>query len=349
MLYKFSVAQIALFLVALILMPVPAAAQGGSGELPGSKPAPRPRREVASVITAITLDKSIESRLDPRTSDKIAAGNFFQEYDWKAAQANDLYSLKLQTEDPNIVVQIFDKENVEVPLSKDTSGNWSVKTNTGGLPADGDYIVRVSGRIGVRKAVPYTLTVARQGLLPAIYNERFQNIILKFRESDPASVDETLTRLDELAAEDDYKPSALEFIGIIQLYNKGDFEKAEKAMERAIKANGAAVLRIYHDKQWRSMIKGADGKLNFQETQTGWIRIRPGRLVISDYSNRTLATLENGKVTEVLKIESGDSSLVSVAADGAPTPYIFMPGTKQAAEADIVIRLIQKHVVGGAN
>lgn len=351
MLYKFSVAQIALFLVALILMPVPAAAQGGSGELPGTKPAPgaRPRREGAPAITAITLDRAIESRLDPRTSDKIAAGNFFQEYDWPAARANDLYTIRLQTEDPNIVVQVFDRENIEVPLSKDASGNWSVKTNTGGLPADGDYIVRVSGRIGVRKAVPYTMTVARQGLLPAIYNERFQNIILNFRESDPASVDETLARLDELAAEDDYKPGALEFIGIIQLYNKGDFEKAEKAMERAIKANGAAVLRIYHDKQWRGTVKGADGKFNFQEPQTGWLRIRPGRLLIADFGNRTLATLENGKVTEVLKIESGESSLVSVAADGAPTPYIFMPGTKQAAEADIVIRLIQKHVVGGSN
>jgi len=349
MLYKFSVAHIAHFLVALILLPVMAAAQGGSGELPGTKPAPRPRREGAPAISAITLDKSIESRLDPRTSDKIAAGNFFQEFDWPAARANHLYSIKLQTEDPNIVVQVFDRENVEVPLSKDASGNWSVKTTTGGLPADGDYIVRVSGRIGVRKAVPYTLTFARQGLLPAIYNERFQNIILKFRESDPTSVDETLTKLDELAAEDDYKPGALEFIGIIQLYNKGDFEKAEKAMERAIKANGAAVLRIYHDKQWRGMIKSADGKFNFQEPQTGWIRIRPGRLVISDYSNRTLAAIENGKVTEVLKIESGDSSLVSVAAEGAPTPYIFMPGTKQAAEAEIVMRLIQKHVVAGSN
>ncbi len=352
MLYKFSVARIALPLFALLLIPVTALAQGGSGELPGTKPAPKPRaqpKEAAPVITTITLNEAIESRLDSRSSDKIASGHFFQQYDW-TARAQDHYSLKLETEDPNFVVQVFDKDNVEIPLSRDmNSGVYSIKTPSGSVPADGDYQVRVSGPIRSRRAVPFTLTVNRLGLLPNIYNERFQNIILKFRETEPSSVDETLQNLEQLAADDDQKPGAFEFIGIIQLYNKSDFEKAEKAMEQAIKASGAAVIRISHDKQWRKMVKAKNGEFNWQEPQTGWLRIRPGNLLISDYSNRTLARIESGKVLELSKILTASNNMVSVLADGEKRPYIFLPGTKQLAEADLVIKLIQMHVMSKTN
>jgi len=351
--YRLSLAGVVLPLAALFLIPVSAAAQGGSGELPGAKPAapgtkPKTAKEAAPVVTSITLNQAIESRLDPRSSDKIASGNFFQQYDWTAAKAQDHYSLKLETQDPNILVQVFDKENVEIPLARDAD-TFSIKTQSGGLPADGDYVVRVSGQIRVRRAVPFTLSVNRLGLLPNIYNERFQNIILKFRETDPASVDETLTKLEELAADDDQKPGAFEFLGIIRLYNKGDFENAEKAMDQAIKANGAAVIRISHDKQWRKMVKAKNGDFNWQEPQTGWLRIRPGNLLITDFSNRTLAKIESGKVIELSSIMTADNNMVSVLAEGEKRPYIFMPGTKKAAEADLVIKLIQNHVMGKAN
>lgn len=350
MLYKSSVAHIVLILAAFLLTPVTASAQGGSGELPGSKPAPvvkpKPVREGAPAITTITLDKTIESRLDPRTSDKIAAGNYFQEYDWSAARAMDHYSIKFETEDPKLNVQVFDKENVEIPLARDAAtGSYSIKSQNGGLPADGDYVVRVSGLIPGRRAVQFSLTVNRVGLLPGIYNDRFQKILLSFRESEPASVDETLKSLEELAAEDEGKPGAFEFLGIIRLYNKGDIEGAEKAMAQAIRARGAAVIRISHDKQWRAMAKAKNGGFNWQEPQTGWLRIMQGTLLITDFSNRTLARIETGKLTQISKIITADNNLVSVLADGEKRPYLFLPGTRQTAEADLVIKLIQTHVM----
>lgn len=348
--------RIFLLLIALIIIQSYGNAQGGSGELPGTKPttAPKPKaaaapKEAAPVVTTVTLNEAIESRLDSRSSDKTANGHTFQQYTL-TAKAQDQYSIKLETEDPNFIVQILDKDNAEVPLAKDAgSGIYSIKTATGGLPADGDYQVRVSGPVRARRAIPFTLTVNRLGLLSNIYNERFQSTIIKFRETDPASVDETLAKLEELAKDDDQKPGAFEFLGIIYLYNKGDLEKAEQAMEQAIKAKGAAVIRITHDRQWRKMVKAKNGDFNWQEPQTGWLRIRPGTLLISDFSNKTLASIEGVKVLELSKIVTASNNMVSVLSDGEKRPYIFLPGTKEVTEADLVIKLIQTHVMGKTN
>jgi len=229
------------------------------------------------------------------------------------------------------------------------SGEFKINSPTGALPADGEYRVRVTGAAGGKSAVPYSLRVNRLGLAGNIYNERFNQIVINFRETDPASVDETLTKLEELAKDDSGKAGAFEMLGIIYLYNKRAFDKAEAAMQQAIKLNGAAVVKISYHSQWRRMVKLKSGSFGFEDARTGWLRIRPGQVALTDPANKTLASLTGAQIKELSKILTATNNLVTVTADNPRKPFIFAPGSGQQAEADLVIKLIQHYVMGKAN
>lgn len=336
-------------------------AQGKSGELPGpsARPTPTPAPKggtksarpapivapPAPTIPAITYNQTIKSRLDPKASERAPNGNLFEEH-LLNAKSSDLLAFQLQTDNPSLAVQVFDKDNAEIPLAKDAStGNFTITTRNNGLPGDGEYKVRVIGTVSHKISTSYALTVNRIGLLPEFYTERLQKIILNFRESDPASADETLSKLEELIKDDGAKPGAFEFLGIIYLYHRHDLEKAAKAMEQAIKANGAAVIKISFDSQWRRMVKSKSGDFNWQDPRNGWLRIRPGQLLLTDASHKSLATLNGAQIKNLTKQVSSTNNLVVIAADGVRNPFVFLPGTKEQAEADLVIKLIQSYVV----
>jgi len=334
-------------------------AQSGTGELPGTKPAPAPSAKGAKrpspatpasapVTPTLTFGGETKWKLDPKTSDKGAAGSFFEDMILNATSA-DWLTFRVESENPSLGLQILDKDNAEVAVAKDSSGNFKINTQTGGLPVDGEYRVRVSGAVSGKNAVPFTVKVTRLGLTPAAYSERLQKIRVNYGESDPALIDEALAKLEELGKDDSNRPTTFEMLGIIYLYNRKDFEKAEQAMTQAIKANGAAVVKIAFDTQWRRMAKLRSGDFGFEDARTGWLRIRPGQLTLTDLSNKPLASLNGQQIKEMSKILTAANSMVTITTDNARRPFIFAPGSMLPAEADLVIRLIQNHVMGKTN
>ncbi|MGH9939317.1 MAG: hypothetical protein ACREAM_24005 [Blastocatellia bacterium] len=336
-------------------------AQSGTGELPGTKPAAAPNTKGAkrpspgtpatpptSVTPTLAFGAEIKGKLDPKASDKGAAGNYFEDHILNA-KGDDLLTFRIESENPSLGLQILDKDTAEVAVAKNSSGDFKINTPTGGLPADGEYRVRVTGALTGKNAVPFTLTVNRLGLTSIAYTERFQKIYANYRESDPASVDETLAKLEELGKDDTGRPTTFELLGIIYLYNRRDAGKAGQAMEQAIKANGAAVVKILFDGQWRRMAKLRSGDFGFEDARTGWLRIRPGQLLLTDLSNKALASLNGQQIKELSKIVTAAYNMVTITADNARRPFVFAPGTMQQAEADLVVRLIQNHVMGKTN
>jgi hypothetical protein len=81
----------------------------------------------------------------------------------------------------------------------------------------------------------------------------------------------------------------------------------------------------------------------------GWLRIRPGQLTLTDLSNRPLASLNGAQIKELTKSVTATYNLVYITGDNPRKPFIFAPGSLQLAEADLVIKLIQNHVMGKTN
>ena len=342
---------------ALILFPPFSAnlkvyAQSGTGELLGTKPTPTPKggakssaKPAAPVTPTLEFDQESKGRLDPRNSEK-EGGNLVEDHILNA-KSEDLLFFQLRSAETNLSLQIRDKDKNEVAVNKDAAtGDFKINTPNGGLPADGEYRVRVVGTAG-RTAVPFSLKVVRVGLTPNVYNQRFKQIVLNFRESDPASVDETLTKLEELTKDDSSKAGAFELLGIVYLYNKPDIAKAEQAMDQAIKLNGAAVVKITYDGQWRRMAKLRGGKFGWEDPRTGWLRIRPGQVDLTDPSNKILATVTGAQIKELSKILTASSNLITVT--GERRQFIFEPGSGKQEEADLVIKLVQTHVMKRTN
>jgi hypothetical protein len=354
--------HVAVSLVLILLFSLNASfkvyAQSGTGELPGAKPTPTPKggkpaakpgtpAPAAPVTPTLTFGEEVKGKLDPRTSDKGPAGTIFEDH-ILVAKSEDLLTFRIESENPSLGLQILDKDKAEVPVAN-SSGEFKINTQTGGLPADGEYRVRVTGAVSGRNAVPFTLKVNRLGLTPAAYGERFQQIFANYRETDQASADEALAKLEELAKDDATRPTTFEMLGIIYLYNRKDVEKAEQAMEQAIKTNGAAVVKIAFDGRWRRIAKLRTGNFGFEDARTGWLRIRPGNLTLTDLSNKTLATLNGQQIKEMSKIVTSTNNMVSITAMNVRNPFIFAPGSMQSAEADLVVKLIQNHVMGKTN
>lgn len=328
-------------------------AQSGTGELPGTKPTPTPKpgaktpvKPAAPVTPTLVFDQEVKGRIDPRGSEKASGGGLFEDHILNA-KSEDLLTFQLQSANTNLGLQILDKDNAEIAVVKDqAAGVFKIKTPNGGLPADGEYHVRVVGAAG-KSAVPFSLKVVRVGLTPNVYNERFNQIVLNYRETDAASADESLAKLEELAKADSSKPGAFEFIGIISLYNKSDVAKAEQAMEQAIKLNGAAVVKISYDVQFRRMARLKNGKTGWEDARTGWLRIRSGQVEVTDPSNKILATVTGAQIKELSKILTANSNLITVT--GERRQFVFEPGSGKQEEADLVIKLIQTHVMKRTN
>jgi hypothetical protein len=342
-------------------------AQSGKGALPTTKPTPAPKPRptttkpstpappvapVTPVTPTLVFNQELNGRLDPQGSEKGAGGSLFQEYILNA-KSNELLTIRLQSETPALGLQILDGEKKEVALTKDAaSGEFKISSPTGALPGDGEYRLRVTGAVSGKTTIPYTVRVNRLGLTGNAYNERFNNIYTAYAalpEGNSAGLDETLAKLEELAKDDENRATTFELLGIIYLYNKHDAAKAGQAMEQAIKLKGAAVVKINYDSQWRRMAKLRSGNFGWEDARTGWLRIRPGQIALTDPSNKTLASLSGPQIKELSKILTATSNLVTITAENVRKPFVFAPGSGQQAEADLVIKLIQNYVMGKTN
>jgi hypothetical protein len=335
-------------------------AQGGTPKLTGAEPAPTPKprpstRDTRSsspshtpVIHTLAFGEWRNGRLDPKTSDKNADGGFYEEMILNA-KSDDWLTFHLEGDNPLLGLQILDKNNAEVPIEKDPSGDYKINTPTGGLPADGEYRVRVTGVLIGRTASPFTINVNRLGLTTMVYVDRYQNIYSNYRKEDPVSVVETVAKLEALGRDNPSRSTAFELLGIIHLEVRRDVENAEAAMERALKANGSAVFQISFDNQWRRMAKLRSGDFAFEESRSGWLKIGPGQLTITDLSGKTLGTLNGQQIKELSKNLVGAHAMVTINANNARKPYVFATKTLAQPETDLVMRLIQNHVMGKAN
>jgi hypothetical protein len=158
-----------------------------------------------------------------------------------------------------------------------------------------------------------------------------------------------VAQLEALAKADPSRSPAFERLGIIYLDPLRDVEKAQVAMEQAIKNKGVAVIRIAFDSQWRRLAKVKSGEYGFEDARWGWLKIRPGQVTLVDPVNKPLATVNGMQIKEFSKNLVSAYSLVTITADNQRKPFVFMPKSTASAETDLIMNLIQNHVVGKVN
>jgi tetratricopeptide (TPR) repeat protein len=307
------------------------------------KPAPRPAAPPVPVTPKLIFSQEVKERLDLKSLGKIPGGALFAEFILNA-KADDWLNFQLEGEDPDLAVQILDADKNQVPVARGGPNLFKINTQTGGVPADGEYRLRVTGK----QAAPFSLTVNRQGLTVNVFNERFNRTYASIRETDPASIDAAIAEFEALARDDGYRPMTFEQLGLMYLYNRKDFDKAAAAMEQAITLNGAAVVKITFDAQWRRMARQRSGKTDWDDARTGWLRIRPGQLILTDPGNRPLVTISGAQIAEMSSITSASYHLVSITGMQR-RQFLFAPGSREKAEADLVVKLIQNHVLRKTN
>ncbi|HEX5081050.1 MAG TPA: hypothetical protein VFY40_03325 [Blastocatellia bacterium] len=341
------------------------AAQDPTGALPGTKPATNPSSAPATkptptaanrskpapttkVVLTLSVDEESKGNLDPRSSDKNEDGSFYEEM-ILTVKSEDSLSFHVEGDNPLLGLQLLDKSKAEVPLAKDASGDFKLATATGGAPADGEYFVRVTGILIGKSPVPFKIKVTRLGLTAIAYVERFNEINKNYREDDPASVQTSVEQLEALAKADPSRSPAFERLGIIYLDPLKDFAKAEVALDQAIKNKGVAVIRIAFDSQWRRLEKAKSGDYIFEDARWGWLKIRHGQVTLADPANKPLATVTGTQIKEFSKNLVSAYNTITINAEGARKPYVFMPKSTAPAETDLILKLIQDHVAGKDN
>jgi hypothetical protein len=184
-------------------------------------------------------------------------------------------------------------------------------------------------------------------LTAVAYVERFNRILASYNNKDPASVDETVVKLEKLAKDAPNYPAAFERLGIIYLEVRKDAAKAEWAMDRAVKTNGAAIFQVAFDNKWRQMTKLRSGDMGFEDKRIGWLKIQAGIITLQDAgNNKTLVTISGPQIKELSKNVVSAYNLVTITTKNSRKPYIFAPEAMRQVEADLVVKLINNHVVG---
>jgi hypothetical protein len=201
-----------------------------------------------------------------------------------------------------------------------------------------------------RKSAPKS---NRASLTAEEYSVRYGQIYYDYANS-KASLDVTVTRLEELvkfATVDSTRSTTNQFLGLLYLHGRHDVAKAEAAMDMAIKNNGSAIVEITFDKKWRQMTKRS-GNYEFDDPGKGWIKIASGKILFTDRNNKPIMIGKDELILTGQQIEKVSPTLVSafslveIAASNTRKPYIFAAGDMRQDEADLVIRLIKKHVIG---
>ncbi len=351
--------------------------QGGGAELPPlpkspkPKPTPRPKatpkpapkaapkeakksepsspasllREPAK-IEKITFNQVAEGELNWETSGRLSATSFYNDYSLTASSA-DLFTIQLQTADPALAVQIFDRNRNGLPIVKDPrTGQFRLDTPGSTLPSDGEYYVRVLGILTEAKAppLPYTLKITRTGLTEEGYRTRIAQIIGNFNSADPQNINDTAAKLEQLIGEDPNRPAAYENLGVIYLYFRNDLVKAVSLMEQAIKLGGSASFRVSFDHKWRRPEKkGAE--FVWKEPRQGWLKIRSHLLELSEASatQRTLFSFSSQQIKEVER--SGSSPVISLKSTLLRETAFFVPATGTPPEAELIVNMIKSHVL----
>lgn len=349
----------------------PVSAQG-SGDLPPvtkGKPAPTPKGKATTPKTnpaatpttvtetkpssltrkpanvpALAFNQPVVASLEGQGSGRLPTGHYYNEFTLNA-KASDLLSIQFQPDLPVLALRIYDNARGELPIVKDAmTGDYRFDTSTGTVPADGEYRVRVINASEEKKPIgAYRLVIVRTGMTEAAYEARLRQISQGFKASEAASVDATIKQLEELSAEDAKKPGAFELLGVIYLNHKNDSDKAATQMEQAIKLGGAGVFKISYDSQWRRPKRMPAGFV-WEDAKTAWLRIQDASLAVADAANpnQPISTTAGSQITKVERLPVLPVVTVQLASRRL---LQFSPASKNAAEADLIVRLLQSHVV----
>jgi hypothetical protein len=307
-----------------------------------SKPSSLTRRPPSA--PALAFNKEVSASLDAQSSGRIATGSYYNEYAL-TVKASDLLSIQFQPDNPSLVLRIYDPARTELPIVKDSmTGDYRFDTPTGTVPVDGEYRLRVLNTSEDKKAAgAYTLKVVRSGMTEAAYQAQLQKVAGQFNSGDAANVDATITQLDQLIAEDTNKPGAYELLGVIYLNHKGDTAKAESNMEQAIKLGGAGLFKIAYDGQWRRP-KRVGQSFEWEDPKQAWLRIHEGKAILADPNNpqQNIFALQAAQIRSIERIAQAPVINVQLLARRT---YQFSPASKQAAEADLMMKLLQSYVL----
>jgi hypothetical protein len=198
--------------------------------------------------------------------------------------------------------------------------------------------------------------IKRASLTAIEYIDRYRQIYEDYTNR-KVLLDGTVTSLENLvkqATEDSTRSITYQFLGLLYLHGRNDAANAEAAMEQAIKAKGSAIVEISFDNKWRPM-KLRSGTYVFEDKGLGWIKIESGKLTFTDRTNKPLmndkteAILTGQEIKELSKKLVSAFPLVEITAYNTRRPYLFAAGAMRQDEAELVIKLIKKHVQGKAN
>lgn len=358
--------QIPLSLILIGAFATAVVGQTGDARLPAvvkPKPKPKPtptptpgRREepiappssrAPAKVPPLVFNQVITAALDPQTSGIITNGIYYDDYLMTATSA-DIFTIMLQSADPRVNVQVYTKAGQGLPTLRDPrSSEFKLDTPGATLPEDGEFRVRVYGVISDAGggAVGYTLRLNRTGLTEDGYRERLEAITAAFQPSQ--NTEETITRLEQLVNDDDNQPGAHELLGVMYLYHRKDANKAVTAMEKAIKLKGAAIFSVTYDPQLgRKPVKKSDGKYDWFESHTGWLRIQPDLVALVDSTNEQVYVfnLNGAQIKEALPMKNAPMPILHIRpVTQQRYPFAFSPGSKAVAEIDLILKFIRQY------
>jgi len=134
---------------------------------------------------------------------------------------------------------------------------------------------------------------------------------------------------------DSSKPQAYGYLGFAQLYGSHDALAAERSMRAAIERGGGAPFRVYHDHDgfFNTFCQGS----LFVSKTTVTFKADDGNHTFA--ANR--ADIKEAKPNGFVGSQYGAFHLKVVVGSGKPTNYNFAPATRQKAEANLIIGLIE--------
>ncbi len=338
----------------------PVKSKGKTTTRPTPKPAPvKPKDPIVEApthrdppsIPDIAFNKPMSANLDPSKSGQISAVAYYDEYKLKATDS-DLFTIQLETTEPALAIQVFDKSGAGLPIIKDPrSGGFRLDTPGGRFPAgDDEWHVRVLGSFSAGKLSPvgYTLTVKRTGLTDAVYDARLKTIVQLFNATKDAN--ETEHQLSQLSEDDPARPGAFEMLGVIYGSNRKEFDKAEQAMEHAISLNGSATFKVTHDQVVGKKLSKKGDNYEFPDPRDAWLKISNGQLSLIEVATGqpVIFSVSASQIKDLALTKVGDFSILTLKAGAQPKAYILCPTTRTQAESDLILKLIKAHVLGKA-
>ena len=295
-------------------------------------------------IQALAFNQPVVASLESQGAGRLPTGHYYHEFTL-SAKASDLLAIQFQPDMPVLALRIYDAARAELPIVKDAmTGDFRFDTSTGTVPADGEYRVRIINASEEKKPIgAYRLLIVRTGMTGAAYDTRLRQISEGFKATESASVDATIKQLEELIAEDANKPGAFELLGAIYLNHKSDADKAASQMEQAIKRGGAGLFKVSYDSQWRRPKRSPAGFI-WEDAKTAWLRIQDANLAVADPANpsQSLVTVAGAQVVKVERLPILPVITIQLASRRT---LQFSPASKNGAEADLIVRLLQGHVV----